>query len=334
MQTLCRICTRRLGRVSYDFDTAKIITEFFGCDHTSNNPAVHPPRFCNSCYLSMRQTLKARQNGTVHRTSLSLHPWEEHHDGTCSTCDMVVGRSGGGRPKKRRNIPSCPSSLSLHIQKVAGPQYRCSVPLTPTRFLSCPEAGSGLCTDDVMCKCCNEIVDQAVEVPCKHLMCYGCCLKLLTTHLNFFPCPHCKKNHDQAVSTFQAPSPLAVKFLQQLVIRCDREDCTEAVHLKDLKTHLDCKFRKDSTTSILQSITLDQIMDQPPNAPPTRVEIEAAGLVVRKILSQSESQGLISLPTGGCVSGWLWLPLHCLHIYPHAHTASHTHQNNKAQHQF
>ena len=309
IQKLCRICTRKLGRVSHDTQSTHnvmLLQEFFQCD-IEFNPSVHPPRFCNSCYLTVKCTLRARQDGSVHRTSLVLQSWAEHSDDGCATCAMVVGRSGGGRPKKKKNIKRCPTSLTAHIQAVAGPRHQCSTPLTPDRFLSCSEPGLGLCTEDVTCKCCNNILDEPVEFPCKHLVCRVCCLQLLTINTDSLPCPHWQQIHPQADSSFQAPPPLAVKFLQQLVVRCDREECTEAVHLGDLQAHLDSKCRKTSTTR--QAITLEQVMDQSPSVPPTRIEMQAAGLVVRKILhSQPEGQqGVISLPTGGCVSS-LWFP--------------------------
>ena len=298
LQTLCRICSRKLGKVSYS-TTSALMSEFFQGNHTSSdNPAVHPPRFCNSCYLTMRQTMKARKDGSVHRTSLTLHSWIEHQDEGCSTCDMVVARSVGGRPKKKKNIPSCPPGLTQHIQVVAGPRYRYSVPLTTDRFLSHPAGGLGLCTADVTCSCCNNIVDQAVELACKHLLCCTCCLKLLTTNHDCIPCPHCKQKHPQVVASIQAPPPLVVKFLQQLLVRCDRVECTEAVYLKDLQAHLDSR-RCKKRTNVGPVLTP---MEQPTSAPPTRAEMETAGLVVRKIL-QSQPQGqVISLPTGGCVS--------------------------------
>lgn len=163
LQKLCRICTRKLERVSHDCRST-LLEEYFQ-DGLTFNPAVHPPRFCNSCYLTMRCTLKARQDGSVHRTSLTLYSWEEHQEGNCGTCDMVVGRSVGGRPKKKKNIKRCPTYLTAHIQAIAGPRHRCSAPLPPDWFLSCSEPGLGLYTDDVTCRYCNSIVAEPVELP-------------------------------------------------------------------------------------------------------------------------------------------------------------------------
>lgn len=122
LQTLCRICTKKLGRVSYDSSTTPtqkesdkmLIEETFG--PLTDNPAIHPPRFCNSCFLTMKRMWTASQKGTVYRTSLSLHSWTEHldGDGSCKTCSMAEGRKKGGRPKTTKKVLGCPSYLTEH----------------------------------------------------------------------------------------------------------------------------------------------------------------------------------------------------------------------------
>ena len=109
-------------------------------------------------------------------------------------------------------------------------------------------------------------------------------------------CPHCHQSHPLEISSFQPPPPLVDKLLQQVIVKCDREKCNKAVHLQDLKVHLDSRCRQNSAT-ILQSITVDQILQQPPNTPPTQIEMETAGYVIRKILSQPQTH--FSLPTAG-----------------------------------
>ena len=104
LESLCSICTKRLGRVSRPTATQHLlrklttlyIEECFG-SKIRDNPATYPPQFCNPCYLTMRRIKKARQDGSVYRTSLTLHPWTVHIDGDCMTCDMVEKRKTGGR---------------------------------------------------------------------------------------------------------------------------------------------------------------------------------------------------------------------------------------------
>ncbi len=146
--SLCRICTKKISRVSYDSHTPInkgssiiLIEDCFDCQLT-HNPAIHPPRFCNSCYLTMGRMRKAKVDGRVYRTALTLHSWTEHQDGNCTTCDMVEVRKTGGRPKSSKN---CPSHLTEHIRSVCGPKYRASIPLTKERFLP---PSSGLSIED------------------------------------------------------------------------------------------------------------------------------------------------------------------------------------------
>ena len=101
--SLCRICTKKLGRVSYSIQQkAALVEECFHISVSSDNPDIHPGRFCNSCKLTMRRMTNAHAKGAVYRTSLELHStWEDHQEEGCSTCGMVAGRKIGGRPKKK-----------------------------------------------------------------------------------------------------------------------------------------------------------------------------------------------------------------------------------------
>ncbi len=144
------------------------------------------------------------------------------------------------------------------------------------------------------------VLDEPVELPCKHLVCLSCCFDLLKLNLHSIPCPQCQHDHKLVVSSFQSPAPLTDKLFQQLVVRCDRLTCTKVVYLRDLKSHLDSKCTLHDNSSIKHAITLDQILQQPVNVPPTQIEMETAGHVVRKILAQSQAP--FSLPTGRQVS--------------------------------
>ena len=109
-RSLCRICTKKLGRVSYSTqtpaekgNTKTMIEQCFEC--TGNeNPDIYPSQFCNSCYLTMRRMMKAQVDGSVYRTSLALHSWVEHTSENCVTCGIVEARRSGGRPKTKPNV--------------------------------------------------------------------------------------------------------------------------------------------------------------------------------------------------------------------------------------
>lgn len=160
------------------------------------------------------------------------------------TCGMIESRKTGGRPKTKTNIKGCPSYISEHIRSIAGPRYRCSIPLTTI-------SSSGVEISDLVCKLCDSILDEPVELQCKHLLCCSCCLQLLRSHLHSIPCPQCQYLHEIEKSSFQSPPPLITKLLQQLVVRCDRGKCTKAVPLCDLKSHLDNKCTLNSSVSLV-----------------------------------------------------------------------------------
>ena len=127
LKSLCRICTKRLGRVSYPVsyspagESKSMLEECFGLVDT--NPNTCPPRFCNTCYLTMCRIRKALRDRVVYRSSLSLHTWTEHKDEVCSTCSMVEKRKIGGRPKSNPpSIQGCPKHLCDHIKSIAGPR--------------------------------------------------------------------------------------------------------------------------------------------------------------------------------------------------------------------
>ena len=177
--------------------------------------------------------------------------------------------------------------------------------LTTDRVL----ATSGVGIDDLTCRSCENILDEALELPCKHLLCCSCCFQLLKSHLDSISCPQCQQHHPFESSSFQSPPPLVDKLLKQLVLKCNREKCLKAVYLCDLKTHLDSKCTLKSTM-VNQSITVDQILEQPTHTPPTQIEMETAGHVVRKMLSQSH---VFSLPIIGGKS----VSFVCLFVFVH-----------------
>ena len=332
--SLCRICTMKLGRVSYPCDymytepgkgsDKAALIEVFLCT-SSDDPDIHPSCYCMNCQLTLIRMRKAREDGKVYRTSMTVspHTWEAHQEVGCTTCAMVRSRKPGGRPKKKRNILGCPSYLTDHLHQVAGPRHTCSVLLTRERFL--PVSLGGVSIDDLVCRVCKHILDEPIELPCKHCLCCGCCIGLLTSNLLSISCPTCKGKHEITVTSFTVPSPLTVKLLQQLVVHCEKEGCSKAVHLCDLRAHLASNCRENS--DVRHSITLGDILEQPTSAPPTRVEMEAAGHVVRRtMLSQSQGQAHFSLPTGGCVSSRV---LHVDSILFVLLTATHTHKSDK-----
>ena len=208
---------------------------------------------------------------------------------------MVDKRKVGGRPRYRLSIGGCPKHITDHIRTMAGPKYKCSVLLTPDRFLS-----PTVCAlQDFVCGSCSNVLDEPVELPCKHLVCCSCCFnQLKSTDLTSFCCNTCKSDHPLTISSFGKTSPLTLKLLSQLMVHCDSSSCHGILLLGDLPKHIESKCTFSS--SISRALTLKQVIEKPINDPPSQEEIKAAGHVVCKLLCQSSHT--VTLPTGGNVS--------------------------------
>ena len=109
LKGLCRICYKKLGRVSYDcraptadendIPLAPLVHEITSV--IGDDPEIHPPRFCHSCYNTLKRMRASRASGKVYRTSMNLQAWSKHRDTECTICDMVADRRCGGRPRKK-----------------------------------------------------------------------------------------------------------------------------------------------------------------------------------------------------------------------------------------
>lgn len=97
LQVVCRICTQKLGRVSYPCTPSGEGGESpLFVSNRSDDINIHPPRYCNTCYLTLGRMKKARKEGKVYRTSLTVNPhvyvWSAHTEVGCTTCAMVGGK--------------------------------------------------------------------------------------------------------------------------------------------------------------------------------------------------------------------------------------------------
>ena len=281
----CRVCAGKLGRVSYTCSQSEkcrsLLSVSFGIDTESDNPNIHPPKTCNKCYAIM----KIIEVGTV--SSLHPFPFTEHFDG-CGTCMYFSTLSKGGRPsKKATQIPTG------HIRSCAGPKLSGKTfSLLLSRF--CPPPPGSISLKDIQCPICMCIVDQPVEMPCK-VPAWMECFLWLVQRGEIRTCPSCRKEHNIEVSPI--PS-LILKLLLQQVLYCT---CSNPVRLEHLREHLNssCKELVADTPFIL---TLEQVLDQPLGTPPSSLEKQAAGHIVKTMLQQSPDADTITVPTGGHVS--------------------------------
>ena len=55
---LCRVCAETISkqRVTHDCkEKADILAKYMNIDVHTDDPAIHPPRFCNKCYCTLSQ---------------------------------------------------------------------------------------------------------------------------------------------------------------------------------------------------------------------------------------------------------------------------------------
>jgi len=260
---------------------------------------IHPPKFCNTCYATLRKMQAALDSGTEYRSSLEPFTWAQHSEMGCTSCQHFEVQMKGGRPKKRKSSSVCAHSNSCsvveHINSVAGPRLRCTHPLYVERFFT--PASSAVSLVDLQCPMCNCVVDQPVEVcVCRSIVCAECCLTLLRKGENL-QCPSCNQQHEISVDTIQSPSPVAVKLVANLVVRCDDPTCSRPVVLQHLHDHLKsgCKEMAAEVSSVL---TVEQMLEQPLDTPPTSLERQAAGHLVRRLhQSPGPEANTVTVPT-------------------------------------
>ena len=91
----------------------------------------------------------------------------------------------------------------------------------------------------LQCRFCSCIVDQPVQTPCRKLVCSTCIVSLLRScDLASFPCPFCKESHEITATSFPAATEVTMKVLGDLLLTCDKPQCSEVVALKNLRKYV------------------------------------------------------------------------------------------------
>ncbi len=279
LSTHCRMCSQKLGRTQYSCAKYSTLLHNAGVDVTSDNSVVHPEHFCNSCYFTIKRICGSADK--QRRTFRVQADWVPHSDdGLCSICDQ---KSKGGRPKKKGSSGR-PTQLQQHLVSVASSAV-------PDFNLS--QVIDEVSKANMTCSCCHLAANRPVEVlPCKSLVCYQCCVSLITTSEASFGCPGCLGRHEHAPCSFSKPSPIIERMLNEVTVRC--ELCNINVKLEILNNN--CKYHAQSR----QHLTLEDVVNHPLEATPSRLETQVAAKVVSRMLRQSDD-GTVTLPTGGRV---------------------------------
>ena len=121
-----------------------------------------------------------------------------------------------------------------------------------------------------------------------------------TTESAEFPC--CKGAHTSL------PIPAAdiiVKVMGSLLLHCS--SCQVVVELRHLKAHHDSGCQATFRSPLSSQQTVEEILTQPLDAPPTATEKKLATSLIRRMMNDHSttttgSCSMVSLPTGGQVS--------------------------------
>lgn len=119
MEKVCRVCAKRLRRVSYEACDAKYkdnLKQVFDIDVSTDDAQIHSSRFCHLCYNVMKRYEKAKEHGKHFKHQVDvLQKW-------CDGSNAVAR----GRPKgKHAHRPKHVSTHTLisHVIKTAPKSY-------------------------------------------------------------------------------------------------------------------------------------------------------------------------------------------------------------------
>jgi len=112
LQVHCRVCTGKLGRVSYACEKhANMLLECIDLNVSNDSPDVHPTKFCNNCYAVIKKISKALLDGTTARSSLQPFSFEQHTEGSCRVCTHFREKAKGGRSRKHERAQTTSAQL-------------------------------------------------------------------------------------------------------------------------------------------------------------------------------------------------------------------------------
>ena len=268
----CRVCCKVFGKSKYACAKYSTVLHKLGVDIASDDSLIHPEYFCSSCYLMAK-----RVNGYIKLDTRSSVEWTQHNDTFCSVCDV---RCKGGRPKQSSR--GRPTKIHQHITSVA-----LKVP-----HFSLDQIVDTTCKTYVTCSCCHLAANEPVRiVPCQSLICRKCCATLVSEVA--FDCPGCSSHHDTSSSIFSELSSLEEKMLKDMLATCKK--CNKTVKLERIDEVCESHGEESRTMS------LEDVINQPLVAKPSKLESQAAIKVVSRMMHQNDGT-TCTLSTGGRVS--------------------------------
>jgi len=178
LANLCRICGNRLRKLKQTYQTTysckrykELLEKNFQINTEKDDPAIHPPRFCNLCSIT--------------HTRERVY-WEIHtDDGKCSTCAREDKAKKGGRPKKSKrgggkHLPKSSDDTHTNMQSTATIKTVLKEKVITLRDTSVamrhPQFSKNFelvekKKDEFFCPICKDVLEIPIETVCSHYSC-------------------------------------------------------------------------------------------------------------------------------------------------------------------
>lgn len=273
----CRVCSKLLGTKFFSCKKYNKILQYLNVDVALDNSLVHPEYFCQGCLSRAKRLMKGSNSKQQEPVE-----WLPHDNEFCPICD---GKCKGGRPKTTSTGPGRPTVIQQHLTAVAAhlPEFALSQIMD-----------EGL-KEHVTCTRCHLAANRPVQIlPCKSLACYNCCV-FLSQNNTVFNCPGCSCEHEPVPSTFAKLSPFEEKGFNELVLKCEK--CDSAIPLESFNKNCEHHNSSHTKNGTGTSMTVQDIMNQPMEVEPSKLESRVAMKVVSRFLHSNKTK-TCTLSTG------------------------------------
>ena len=295
----------KTNQISYDVkEYAKGIERRFGIDTGNDDPEVHPPRICSTCYKCVTRHVSGLSSGGCGRVL-----WREHDDSYCATCDDVPAL---GRPKKASKQPgqrhttpqALTTTMTTRCQDIRKQDFLDKATDISHPTISPDMIPTQAVSDEFNCEVCNNIASKPVmSACCQNMYCAGCAWQAMETDL---VCKDCKKLI--VASSMQAIPKLVERIMKNIIVRCC--SCKQCVQLGLYSSHLDeCPRQGRSTppprAPVTGQSTIDELLQVTPTKPLTDTMEKATTFLMSAKAQQDSSGSMVQLKTGGREQTWV-----------------------------
>lgn len=226
LANLCRICGNRLKKLKETYQTTysckdhrEFLEENFQINTEKDDPAIHPPRFCNLCYRTHTR---------------ERFYWEIHVDENCSTCGKEDKAKKGGRPKKsKRGGGKHTPKQSENINKSTSQTIKTLKTVLKAKIMTLKDSTTAVRhplfsekfeftekkKDEFFCPICKEVLEMPIETVCSHYSCADCLSQALELSDGPPFCPICKTHLTCETDLRKAPR-VFVQLVYQHGVRC------------------------------------------------------------------------------------------------------------------